>query len=544
MTEWVRALNEVPLAGLMLIVAIGYMAGRLAWRGMSIGPAGGTLALAILFGHLGLDFEHLYGTAHPTLTVGDLGFAFFIYSVGFEAGPQFFSALMGGPGWRFVVVGTVVNLLALGFALVAGLAFGLGDSITAGLLSGALTSAPTYAAAEEVCSDPAALSVTFALTYPIGLVGVVWLVQALPRLMGDNLAAEADEREDGNKRRRTEPELTRAFDVTQGAVIGKSLKELDLTHSTGCYITLVHRGGQVFRAEAETVLEAGDHVMAKGRFDELRAFGKLVGEEVYDEEMRNRMPAPRRIHVDERGVIGKSLRELDFAHRHHCLVTSIERGRVQIEPTAETRLERHDVLHVIGRRGDLRKLALEVGRWVHPAHETDIAVYAGGVFLGLLLGRIAIGGFGLGTAGGLLLAGILLGRFRHIGPFSTHVPPAARQLVRDLGILLFVAETGVQAGGQLGGTVQGVLGPTLLAAAGVTVLSVLGAALVARWLMGLSAVDTWGSIGGGMTSSAALVAVKRAAESNAPALAYAAAYAVASVLVTIAGQLVVYLATL
>ncbi|MDJ0973332.1 MAG: TrkA C-terminal domain-containing protein [Planctomycetota bacterium] len=542
MFEWVRALNEVPLAGLMLIVAIGYMVGRLAWRGMSIGPAGGTLALAILLGHWGLDFEQLYGTATPGLTVGDLGFAFFIYSVGFEAGPQFFTALMGGPGWRFVVVGTVVNLFALGFALLAGLAFGLGDSITAGLLSGALTSAPTYAAAEEVCSDPAALSVTFALTYPIGLVGVVWLVQALPRLMGDNLAAEADAREDRGKKRRTEPELTRAFDVSNEAVIGKSLKELDLTHGTGCYITLVHRGSAVFRADADTVLEAGDHVMAKGRFDELRAFGKMVGEEVYDEEMRNRMPAPRRIHVDERGVIGKSLRELDFASRYHCLVTAIERGQVTIEPSAETRLERHDVVHVIGRRGDMRELAVEVGRWVHPAHETDIAVYAGGVFLGLLLGRLAFGGFGLGTAGGLLVAGILLGRFRHIGPFSTHVPPAARQLVRDLGILLFVAETGVQAGGQLAGTVEGVIGPTLLAAAGVTVFSVLGAALVARWLIGLSAVDTWGSIGGGMTSSAALVAVKRAAESNAPALAYAAAYAVASVLVTIAGQLVVYLA--
>lgn len=545
MTEWVRELNRVPLAGPMLIVAVGYLVGRINWRGISIGPAGGTLAFAILMGHWGLSFEVLYGTSDPNLTVGQLGFAFFIYSVGFEAGPQFFSSLMGGPGWRFVLVGTVVNVLALVVAIGAGLAFGLSEAITAGLLSGALTSAPTYAAAAELTADRTALAVTFALTYPIGLLGTVWLVQALPKLMGDDLAAEADERESANRKHSGGPELTRAFDVSVPAAIGPTLQELDLTNRTGCYITLVHRGSDVFRAQAETTLELGDHVMVKGRFDELMEFGKFVGAEVYDEELRNRMPTPRRIHVEESAVIGKSLRELDMAHRYNCMVTGIERGGIEIEPSGDRVLMRSDVIKVIGGRANMRRLAADVGRYVKPTHETDIAVYAGGVFLGLLIGQVSFRGLGIpfeiGTAGGLLIAGILLGRFRHIGPFSTHVPKAARQLVRDLGIMLFVAETGVQAGGRLAGTVNEVMVPALGAACLVTILSVTGAALFARYYMRLPAVDTWGSIGGGMTSSSALVTVKRAAESNAPALSYAAAYAVASVLVTIAGQLVVLL---
>ncbi len=121
----------------------------------------------------------------------------------------------------------------------------------------------------------------------------------------------------------------------------------------------------------------------------------------------------------------------------------------------------------------------------------------------------------------------------------TNVPQAARQLVRDLGILLFIAETGVKAGGSSLEGLRGMLWPTLGVAGAATLISVVGAVWIARKILRMRAVDAWGSVGGGMTSSAALVAVRRAAESNEPALSYAAAYAVASVLVTVAGRLVI-----
>ncbi|MHC5009826.1 MAG: aspartate-alanine antiporter-like transporter [Planctomycetota bacterium] len=546
MQELVRSLNQVPLAGLMLVVTLGFSLGRLQWRGMSLGPAGGTLLVAILLGANGLSFRALYGAAEPMLTVGGFGFALFIYSVGFEAGPRFFSSLKGGPGWRFVAVGTVVNVLALGFAVLCGRVLGLSDAITAGLLSGALTSAPTYAAAAEVCSDTTALAVSFAVIYPVGLVGVVLLIEYVPRLMGDDLTEGVGESEGRGAERRTgQPELTRAFEVASSDVAGRTLAELDLSHRTGCYVTMIHRGTEIIVPRAETTLETGDHALAKGRLGELQTFAKIVGPEIYDQELRNRMPAPRRLVVMSKNVIGRNLRQLDLARKHGCLVVGIERGGVRLDPSADVPLERADVLDVVGSRGDLRKLAEVMGRYERPTHETDIAVYAGGIFLGLLLGRLGLGGFGLdvtvGTAGGLLFAGILLGRLRTIGPFQTHVPRAARQLVRDLGILLFVAETGVKAGESLAGAVLEVIFPLLGAGLLVTALPVLGALIVARRILHMRPVDAWGSISGGMTSSAALVAVRRAADSNEAAVSYAASYAVASVLVTIAGQVVVYL---
>ena len=544
LVDW---LNQVPLAPLMLVVTLGYVIGKIEYRGISIGPAGGALGVAIALGMFGLDQRALYGTSHPGLTVGQFGFALFIYSVGFEAGPRFFSSLRGGPGWRFVLVGSLVNVFAVGIALLAGLTFGLGESITAGMLSGALTSAPTYAAAAELlgtATERADLAVSFALTYPVGLVGLVVLLQFLPRLMGDDLAKETESEED-EKRTQGRPELTRAFSVQRSESIGTPLRELDLTHATGCYITMIHRGSEVFVPDAETVLIAGDHVLAKGRFDELAKFEALVGAEVYDEELRQRMPAPRRIIVVSSAVIGKSLTEIDLARKYRCLVIGVTRSGVAIEPTSETVLERGDVLDIVGRRGALKKVATLLGRWQQSTNETDIAVYAAGIFLGLLLGQLRFDSLGvpftLGTAGGLLLAGIAMGRVRTLGPINTYVPRAARQLVRDLGILLFVAETGLHAGGQSIGDWHGQVVPTLASALGVTLFSVVLAALVGRRILRLRAVDTWGSIGGGMTSSSALVVVRRAAESNQPALSYAAAYAVASVLTTVAGQLVVLL---
>ncbi len=535
-------LNAMPLAGLMLVVALGFTLGRLTWRGMSIGPAGGTLGIALAFGMLGLDSGAGENLAGANISVGQFGFALFIYSVGFEAGPRFFSSIMGGPGWRFVLVGSTVNVLALGCAVVLGRLFELGEGITAGMLAGSLTSAPTYAAAAELSSDVSGLAVSFALTYPIGLVGLVMMIQFLPRFMGDDLAKESADKIDRTKQK-ARPELTRAFDVQQEEVMGKSLRELDLTHRTGCYVTLVHRGSLVFVPDADTELQKNDHVLVKGRFDELQVFADVVGREVYDEEMRNQMPAPRRLVVRAKESINKSLSELDLARRYHCLVTGIIRSGIPIEPTSDTCLERGDIVEVVGKRGHVKQLAAIMGRYEKPSHETDIAVYAGGILIGLIIGsqRLNLGGvpFTLGMAGGLLLAGIVLGRYRTIGPITTTVPPAARQLVRDLGILLFVAETGMLAGHQDLSRFHGVVAPTLAAAAITTLLSVLVAALVARRIMRLRPVDTWGSIGGGMTSSASLVALRRAAESNEPALSYAAAYAVASVLVTIAGQLVI-----
>ena len=544
MTDAIQTLNVIPLAGLMLVVTAGFLFGRLGWRGMSLGPAGGTMGVAILLGAAGLSFHQLYSTSDPRITVGAFGFALFIYSVGFEAGPRFFDSLRGGKGWHFPLIGTVVNVLAVMLALFCGRLFGLGASATAGLLAGALTSAPTYAAAVEFADDRATLAVAFAITFPAGLVGMVVMAQFLPRLMRDDLAAgttTVEEVETGGKR--LSPKLQRAFTVEHDGVVGKPLSELDLVHRTGCIVTRVHRSGRVVVPDRDTCLARDDHVMARGRFEQLRSFEALVGPEVYDEDLRKRLPSPRAIQLTRGTPVGKTLRELELFRQHRCLVTGVQRQDEDIEPSADLMLERGDVVLVSGQRDDVRTVARLLGRFERSTYETDIAIYAGGILLGLLLGQLHLGWLGfdlkLGSAGGLLFTGVLLGRFRRIGPFSAHVPIAARQLVRDLGILLFIAETGVTAGGSSLAGIHGLVWQTLACSLLVTVVPVLGALAVGRYLLAMRPVDAWGSICGGMTSSSALTAIRAAADSSEPTVSYAASYAVASVLATLAGQLVV-----
>jgi len=547
--EVIDQLNRTPLASFMLVIATGYALGRASWRGLALGPAGGTLAVAILLGALGLDFQALYGSEAPKLTIGTLGFTLFIYSVGFEAGPRFFASLVGGPGLRFVAVGLVVNVLALVLGIACGWLLDLGGAVTAGAVSGALTSAATYAAALEVVYGKpevtGPLAVSFALIYPIGLVGIVLLLQILPRARGTDLAREA---EDGESARpdvrdvKRQAELFRAFEVTAPEVAGASLAALDLPRRTRCYVTQVHRGDAILPANADTVLETGDHLLVRGRLADLESFSRLVGPEIDDAELRNRVPSARRIVLLASSAAGLALADLDLARRFDCLVVGIERGPVRVEPAADVHVQRGDVLEVVGRRSDVRRAAETLGRLERPDTETNIGVYAAGILLGLLVGRLGFDLAGvdlsLGFAGGLLLSGIFMGWVRRLGPFPTHVPRPARQLVRDLGILLFVAETGVRAGGSSLAALEGRVLPLLACGVFLSVVPVLVALWVACRVLHMRPVDAWGSVCGGMTSSSGLAALQRATDSNAPAVSYAASYAVASVLITIAGRVI------
>lgn len=541
-----QLLTDVPLAGLMLVVTFGFIAGRITWRGVNAGPAGGTLGVALLAGYAGITLEGLYGGTTPALTVGQLGFALFIYSVGFEAGPQFVSNLRSRRGWYFVAAGALVVVFAV--LLTIGLArlLDLDASTAAGVLAGGLTSAPTYAAASAEATDAARLSLAFALTYPFGLIGLILAIQVLPRLTRTDPSKGATDDEDDSRRLRARagsPELTRAFSVSGDDVVDIPLSELQLTRRAGCFISRIHRGDEVLIASAHTRLQKGDHVLAVGRLEELQLFASIVGPEVYSAELRERLPAPRRVQVRNRRVIGKPLRELNLIGRYRCMIHKVERGRELLEPDAELSLERDDVVEIIGQREQVREVANELGRFEPDPNTTDIAIYAGGIVAGLLIGSLHLRplgwDFSLGPAGGLLLAGVVLAWLKTIGPISANVPKAARQLVRDLGILLFVGETGVAAGNALHQGMELVVWQVIVAGVAVTVIPMLLALLIGKFALRMRPVELWGSICGGMTSSAALAAVKRAADSNEPAISYAAAFAAASVLVTIAGQVVI-----
>lgn len=551
MQTLIERLNALPLAGLLLVTAVGFSLGRVAIRGIGLGPGGATLLLALGLGHLGLGA----GRGEATEAIAGLGFALFIYSVGFDAAPRCATCFRSRLGWHFMAVAIVVNAAAVLATWGAARSLGLSPQAAAGLLAGALTSPQTFAAASRLSGDVAEISVVFALTFPLGLTGVVLLVQLVPRLVRSDLtrgAASDDEEYLAEKRGRPRfsggsPEVTRAFRVVEEAVVGKSLRALDLTHRTGCVLSRIHRAGscEVEIALAEAELARDDVVIATGRRDELQELQVLLGPEVFDQELEDPRYPTRRVLLRDRRLDGQTLAQADLSGTYSCLVLSIERGDLVLEPAGGVVLHRGDILEVVGPRQQVRALAQTIGRFEPRGQQTDIALYSGGIALGLILGQLSfeIGGvrLGPGPAGALLLVGLLLGSRRRLGPWRTYVPFEARQLVRDLGILLFVGVTGLRAGHHLEEGVA-VVAPSLFVAGFlVNAVVVTVALLVARLLLRLSPLDAWGSLSGGLTSSAALMAVRRASDSNDAALSYVIAFAFASILATLAGPLLVFL---
>lgn len=545
-------LNQFPLAGVMLVVALGYLMGRLSVRGVTLGAPGFTLALALIAGHWGLDYRSLYKSMASPITLGSFGVALFIYSIGYEAGPRFFSSLRSQNGWKYISVGVVVTvtgtLLALGLAPV----LNLDAPMCAGALAAALTAAPTYATASSAMATGALtyspiMAVVFALCYPIGFIGQGLIIQLGPRVLRQNLsrgaavdleAVDKSGRTIMLKKRGKADLFTRSYVVTQPEIIGKPLRELRLSEKTGVVLSFVVKGDEVIVPDGNTVLEQSQFVMASGTVEELNKFERMVGEEVYRREHFDKLPPARRVVVLNSAAIGMPLARLNLVREHKCLITKIERAEEIIDPTGNVALQRDDIIEIVGAPDDVRAVTPKIGRFERASFETDIAVFAGGMFAGLLLGGLKIGGWTLGNAAGLLIAGIVIGRFQQFGPFSAHVPRAARALMRDLGLLLYLAETGIRAGPALSKGMGETLAPAMLA----TVLIMLGAAasgvIVATGIFRLRPVEIWGSLSGGMTSTA-LPIVKRMADSNEPSISFAAAFAGASLLLPFAGQIVV-----
>ena len=552
----IKFINDIPLAGLMLTVALGYGLSMLKVRGISLGPAGATILVALVLGEFGLT---LFNPNARALTpgsvgatgrsVGALGGLLFIYMVGYDAGPDFFGALRSGRGWKFALVGLVIPLAAVGVVLACARLFGLDAPTSSGLLAGAMTSAPSFAASSAALADSSRLAVSFALAYPIGLAGFGVALQVLPRLIGHDLAKGTRSEHEAEsvttfRARARSPELFRTFRVEQATVCGKPLRELQLNHQTGCVISCVRRGGEIIYPEGGTPLAPADVLQAVGRLDELEQLSRLVGPEVYDAELSQALARARGVRVLHAAACGKTLSELRILREQRCVVVRVQRGDEVLEPTADLRIARDDVLEIVGTTDSVRAVSRALGHFESPRVDTNLALFAGGLLLGLIVGSIQLAPLGVeisaGSFGGALVAGILMGAFRRIGRFNVTIPRAARHLIRDFGLLLFVAETGLRAGR---GLVQGMrenLWQTLLTATAATLLPMMVGLVVARYLLRLRVPDAWGSIAGGMTSST-LPLLKSAADSNEPAVSFAAAYAAATLLLTIAGQLLIKL---
>jgi len=524
---------------LFIILAAGALLGSLSWRGISLGTAG-VFFVALVFGHFGFSVPK---------AVMDLGLLLFVYAVGLQAGPRFFR-MFRKQGLRYVTIGVAVALT--GALVTLGLAYlmKIPEDFAAGLYAGALTCTPALAAAIDVFARTvpelaASVSVGYGVAYPFSMIFVVLLAQFLPKLSRRDIKAE-EQNWLAERAKEFSSLVVKQLRITNPNLDGKSLRELDPHRLAHVNITRLRRGNQVSMVKPDFVLHLGDVVMAVGPHTEMEKIKLVLGEETEVPMDMNSSIATQDFELNSSTFVGKTLAGLGIWENYGVVITRVRRQGLEISPVGTVTLEMGDGLHVVGDRLQVQEFVRQAGGDTRKAGETNMLPYLLGLVLGIGLGLVPfrlVSGveLKLGIAGGAFLVSLLLGHFGRIGSLRLVVPAAARNLTRELGLMLFLAGAGTTAGAQLVQAIQKQGWSLLLAGAAVTLLSVAVGLLLTIKVFKLETLGSLGALTAAMTNPPGLSAANNQTVTDQATLAYASVYPAALIFKILFAQILVTL---
>jgi aspartate-alanine antiporter len=562
MTCTVGFFNAVPIAVLFVTVGLGFLLGRLRAGPIQLGGVCGTLIVALLLGQTGCQ------------TGGDLkdvAFALFIFAMGYSGGPQFFANL-NRSSLRYIALPLIEAVLVLAIVLAAVPLFGLDAGTAAGLAAGAATeSAVVGTAAEalkhlglseaEVARMQANIATAYTLTYLIGLISIVFLTsQAAPALLRIDLRRASRELEvqlgvGGPPEDANMPALPRLVGRAHLVrdVDGQTVQAVEAAIGGRVVISRVQRDGAALPAAPDAVLRAGDAVVLVGpRAHVLRA-AALVGPEVQlpEEHTKDLQLVERTVLLNQRQANGRTLGQLaEQAARsgrgHGVFIQSIVRMGHSLPVSPKTTVYYGDVITLVGTEQQLADSGPALGAALRTGNATDLVFLCAGILAGLAVGSLSarLGGIpiSLGSGGGALVSGLVCGWIHAKRPTLGHMPDASIQLLKDLGLAIFVACVGLSAGPQALALVRehGAALPLI------GLLVSLTPALVSLWVghafLKIEGPLLVGAIAGQHVSTPSISAIMAISGSSIPLLGYTVTYAIANVLLPVLGPIIVALA--
>jgi putative transport protein len=559
--DLVELLKNQPTLTVFLVVGLGHLVGNITIGRIRLESVTGVLLVGMLFGWAGIVAGGL---------TFQVGFVLFIYSVGLQAGPSFFSVFRRD-GVRYLALAGFTGSVALAAAVIVSRLLGLPAGLSAGVLAGSLTSTPTLAAAQDAVKSglvPLAagqtvdgvveeIAVGYGITYVIGMIAVMVMVRLLPALLRLDLPgaaaslaadmripdADAGDQRPGDYRWKP---LVRAYEVAADSeLVGPTLQALSLPTAIGSHLHRIKRGGEILLPEPDLQLEVGDLVSVVAPLEGQLAISRMAGPGSLDAELLDVSTEFREIAVTKLELSGQSVRELDITRRFGCFLVGLSRAQVELPVTGDLGVQKGDVLHASGTMESLDALAEEVGHVERSVFETDLVPFLFGIAAGLAVGLVSVKvgelRVGLGMAGGLLLSGIVMGFLHSTNPTFGRVPRAARWVLMEFGLLFFMAGIGMNAGPGVVQAVSSVGGPVLLAGLILGVLPLFLSFLFGYYALKMNAALLLGAMTGALTSTAALGLVTRAARSELPALGYAGTYPFANIILALAGMILVRL---
>ena len=533
---------------LALAIAIGiFLGAKLKFKGITLGITW-ILFCAIACSHFGMRLDPLVESFAK-----DLGLILFVYSIGLQVGPGFFSSF-GKGGLRLNMLAAGIVLLGCVTAYVIHLVSGTDIATMTGVLFGAVTNTPGLGAAQQTYQDLTGIANPdiasgYAMAYPLGVVGILFSLLVLRWIF----RVQLDKEEEQVKAEKGEEQQVASFDMklTNPQIEGIRVRDLKLlTHVNLVVSRLLDIHGVESMPDADTILHVGDRVRFVGDAKNERTI-MLLGEKTevaWDEKEKNMHLISRHIVVTKSKMNGRRIGDLKVRAAYQITITRIRRAGIELLATPDLILQLGDRLTVVGEQEAVDKVAQVFGNSTKKLDAPNLASLFFGIILGVALGSIpfALPGlsqpFKLGIAGGTLIIAILMGAFGTKWHLVTYTTSSANLMIREIGISLFLAAVGFGAGGSFvetlldGGYVW--IGYGVI----ITLLPLLLIGFIARQWLKLDYFTLMGLIAGSTTDPPALAyATSQSSANDRAAVAYSTVYPLTMFLRVLTGQLMILL---
>lgn len=549
--------HTVSLANTILlysfVIFAGIYLGKIKIFGVSLGVTF-VLFVGLLMGHLGYSVQ-----ADTLHFLREFGLILFIFSIGMQVGPGFFSSFKEG-GIRMNVLAltgillNVVVMLAIYF-IQGGTEGSTSIQEMVGIMSGAVTNTPGLGAAQQTVlqvkddaySISQQMSMGYAAAYPLGVIGIILTMIILKKIFKIDIRKEVEEIEDDKKASLMAPHRV-TYRVTNELIEGLSIRKLHTLISADFVVSRIETvKGEEIIPTADNVVELGELILIICSVKDEEIFNRFIGPKVEKKWEMDKGPiVSRRIIVTKTEYNGAKLGSLHMRTAYGLNVTRVNRAGVDLLASPNIRLQMGDRITVVGKLDDINSVAAKLGNSMKRLNEPNLITMFIGIFLGILVGSIPLQFPGmsvpmkLGLAGGPLVVAILLSAFGTKIHLVTYTNSSANLLLREIGICLFLASVGIAAGKNFTSTVFNLTGATWVGYGFlITFIPLLTIAIIARAKYKMNYLQIIGMLSGSYTDPPALAYANKVGNNDAPAVAYSTVYPLTMFMRVIVAQVII-----
>jgi putative transport protein len=560
MTTIYHIFTSQPLFALFLTIALGYFVGKFRIKQFKLGGIAGSLLVGVAIGQLGIKIPSGIDT---------IFFALFIYAVGYQGGPQFFNAL-NKQTLVELISATITCILGLICVIVAAKIYHLDRGTAAGLAAGGLTQSAIIGTAGDAIKKlgvsaemkqvlQSNVAVGYAVCYIFGSFGPILLLATLfPGMMKWNLRLEAKKLAQRNKDGGVTLEAgqfnaIREIDTRVFAIDGQS-KLIDVlvknafAKDAGIVIEAIIRNGQMILIDESTKIVCDDVLAITATINQFVEKGHLIGEEIVTPKSMKLIEEIKKVIITNKNLNRKPLKEitkeLNTQFKHGIFITKISHMGEKIAPRDDFQLRLGDEVDLVGKPSDIAPAAKFLGYTLSQEKLTDFIFFGLGMCLGILIGMISFHIFGvavtLGSGVGCLFSGLVFGWLKSTHPRYGSLPMGASNFLRDFGLAVFVAAIGITAGPQAIETMKKYGLELFFLGVGVTLIPQIIAFYVSYYLLKIkNPITLLATIAGGRSANPGFAALLEKAGNSTPVVPFTATYAIANILLTLWGPLII-----